>query len=667
MSKVQPNEPLTDAEEERVHDADELWQRAFAAKIVVQDFEQAQRFRTTNHDWRWRSADELYTASVSQKTWEGTRQPRSSLGIFLTFQQIESFLPRAISAIFGQDPWFETLPMHGTSVGAAKAAQNLLLEQLSSCTIREQVRRTCKSALVYGNGIMALEWLHQEREVTRWLPVWTPKKQSVRGLDGRTVSVPTGEFVRSKSEQKFMELENRPIVSHVSIKDFYIDPNCPSPIPQDARFVIRRVMTPIDQIVPMQGKDGWLVPPTKMMIQIADGQLPADADQSKLFTEVARGGQWDPAHDYTADPGGRRVEVLHYWTRERHVRVLRSGQFTWTLLNTSNPFGFIPFYNIPYADMLDRFYGLALTDVLEGEQRFQQALLNARVDELALSLHPPTVRARGMDRVPLHQLRQRPGAIATAEDPSKHLIRLFPQNVTQQAFAEHAASEQRAQRVTGMSDAAMVSGTAQTQTRSATAANSQQQASLARVQYFVENFESTVLECLLKDTLELNKRYLDPNQIVRVGEGQKVDPMEIFGAEVKMKVQAGSRMASQVGLLQTFPLIFQTLMQPQLQAQLQQQGLTVNYQEALDILLTATGYRERAELVRPLTEEEQEFIQQQAQQVPPAERIKKEMQDSRMQDITELQGQKFEQDSALEIVKQIAKSITEPPEIEGVV
>ena len=84
-------------EDKNVLTAAEPWSDSWALDRVKQDFNLAENYRTASHDWRWRNADELYLAWCSQKYWEGTRVPRSSLGIYVALQQIESLLPKLIS------------------------------------------------------------------------------------------------------------------------------------------------------------------------------------------------------------------------------------------------------------------------------------------------------------------------------------------------------------------------------------------------------------------------------------------------------------------------------------------------------------------------------------------------------------------------------------------
>jgi len=652
--------PLSDEEQQQIRTPDQFMADTLAAKIAFHDFKEAEQFRSQNHDHRWRNADQLYLGWQQKRTWRGTRVPRSNLGIFLVFQQIESFLPRAMSALFSADPWFEALALPRTPKESAQIAQDVIVAQLEQCNFHSEAQMACKDALTYGNGILELEWVHREIKKKKPRPKWVQKKRRITGFNGESVMVPTGEIARSIVTKTVTEIDNRPRVKRVSLADFYIDPNCPTPNVQDARFVVKRSLLAIDEVLAFQGKDDFNVPGKQMLLQMSKHKGIAESDTTKQHHEVARQNSYDPRKDYTHDPAGQRVEILKHWTRDRCVWLIRNGEELWPLLNMPNPQGFIPYYNIVYANVLDRFYGLSMTDVLEGEQRFQQALVNARIDELALTIHPPTVHRRGMN-VPEHQMRQVPGALVGAEDPTKHLVRLFPQGATQQAYIEQTASELRAQKITGLNDQ-IASGVAtgnNPAARTATGAGAQAQAGLSRIQYFVENVETMVFQPILRDIHEMNKLFLDPNQVINSVNGEEIDPITVFGAEVNFKMRASTRMASKMAIMQVFPQILQSLMNPALVAELALNGLKPNIQGATEVMLKASGYAERVDLITALTQEEMQARQQQQQQQ--ADGGKQALQDSRMRDLAqledqktenklELQGDKFEKDLAAKLL-----------------
>ena len=128
------------------------WTDANALRIVRSDFAYAEAYRTHAHDWRYRNAQELYLAWAGQRYWDGTRVPRSSLGIYVCFEQVESMLPKIVRAICDPD----TYEFYADDDDAAALWKELIVDQLKEIKYREQIRLCAKSSLIYGNGI--LEW-----------------------------------------------------------------------------------------------------------------------------------------------------------------------------------------------------------------------------------------------------------------------------------------------------------------------------------------------------------------------------------------------------------------------------------------------------------------------------------------------------------------------------
>jgi len=632
LEAAQATVPLTPGEEQKIPLPSQDWSDDFALKIVVQDFQRAEAFRTMNHDARWRAHDMLYEAWNQQLYWEGTNVPRSSVPVFLAFEQIESILPKLLSAIFADNPWFLADPMPGTSAEEARAARDLVLAQMDQARAREVFRRWLKSGLIYGNGIMELSWLQRETKRKRYHAHYEPRPDAMGAFAG---------FERVMDLRTITEIENRPELKWCSIKDIYVDPNCPSPSPQEARYIIKRVLADVDAIDRLRANEEFSIPSREILHEMARHKSQAQGDITKMAGETARGGNWNPSIDQTADPGGKRLEMLCYWSEDRCVYVLDRRHCAY---NHANPYGFVPFYNFPYADMLDRFYAMGICDVLEGEQHLQFSIQNARIDELALNIHRPMVKRRGLP-VPNYMLRQRPGQVLEADNPKEDFF--FPEmpNVTSQAFIEIQASENRAQKVTGVTDLAVL-GTPSTggnsASRTATGVGIQAQASTSRLQYLVENAESLGIEPMLNHVWWLNQLYPPLGGITVKGEqGQyNLSPDVIINSNVKFAMRASAKMQSKMALLQVFPLVFQSLSNPLFMQQLSSQGLTINFIELMNMLLDTTGYRLRADLIRKLTPEEQ-----QKQQQPPAEAmLRMQMQRERLKGEAERQQQKLTAD-----------------------
>ena len=195
--------PLTEKQEATIYSPEQEWSDDFALKIAVQDFNAAEVFRNQNHDWRWRTHFSLYEGYCEQKMWEGTRIPRSSLPIYLCFEQVESMLPKILSAIFSDQPWFQADPGPGTTAAEAREVRDLLLTQMDQTGVREVFRRWIKSGLIHGNGIMGLSWLQRDKKIKKYVSTYQQQFQTL-SLGEQQLQIPMG--FRRMLEMKFEEM-----------------------------------------------------------------------------------------------------------------------------------------------------------------------------------------------------------------------------------------------------------------------------------------------------------------------------------------------------------------------------------------------------------------------------------------------------------------------------
>lgn len=641
-------EVLTDAEQHKVHAPTDEWSDSFALKVAKADFEAAEIYRTNNHDKRWQLADDLYFGWEKQRVWEGTKIPRSSLGMFVVFSQIESLLPKVLSSIFADTPWFEVGPQPGTSGIQAMQARDLILYQmergrkLQNQSVREVFRRAIKSACIYGAGIIELCWMDETKTRKRFSREMVPvTQQTMHPVYGR-IELPTGQQ-RQELVQKEVEVRHQmPFMKYVSIKDFYIDPHCPGPQVQQARYACTRAYMTVDQLEAKRGKAGFTIPAKEVLLELAKHKPHAQSDVTKAHTETARLNSYQPQMDYSSDPGAGRVEIICYWTEDRYVWMANREHI---LYNEVNPYGFIPFFNAFYTDALDRFYGLSVTDVTEGEHRLQASIINARIDELSLTINSTRIKRRGIP-IPQHQLRRRPGQIIEAEDPKNDIVTEQTQNITQPAYIEVDASQGRVNRTMGMTELFSYGGAAgggNSASRTATGIGAQQAAGASRVVYFVENNEDTFVEPILSAWHTLNTIFLDPNDLIKIFGEQSIDPINILNADVLFTMRASSKMQSRMALMQTFPLLAQTVLNPEFIGVLNRQGLTVDMVEVMTMLTDMSGYKSRGQIIRALSEQEQAALQAAAQQEVDAELIKQRERMADMKEMTQAKLQSAQQ------------------------
>lgn len=618
-----------------------------ASRIVRHDFDNAANYRYQNHDWRWTIADTLYTGWKQPRFWDGTRIPRSSISVMVSFQQIESMLPRVMSALFGDKDWFESVPRSNTTPAAARAVRDIIISQLYPCNPREQLRQVVKSAIMYGNGILEVGWEYYSRTVSQFIPEFRPKHQTIwHPIDGRPISVPSGEFDRIVREFRMEEEINRPYIRYIPLKRFYIDPNAPGTIVNNARFTVIESYMDVDELDSLRNTAGFEgIPDRPYLLRLSKEKGYTQADMTASEQESSRRASYQPMIDQSTDPGAARLKVYVYRTKDRIIWMLNNSLL---IFNKPNPLGRITQHNCFYADLLDRFYAMALSDVVEPEQRTQEGLLNSRMDELALAIHPQTVKQRGSG-TPVYQVRVRPGGVSESQDPKNDMVRQYPMNATQNAHIESQSSQMRVQQTTGVTDLGAVGagGSDNPALRTATGAGLSGQAASSRMQYFVENVESLVIEPAVMDVFEYDQRFMDPNQMIESVRGQQdiedpgaskpLDPIVIWSSAVHFGVRASSRMQSRQALLSLMPMTLQAMLNPQLLQQLAGMGKTVDLVELMQMFMDASGYKDKATWIRTLTPQEQQSLNK-----PDPNQVKMDMQTQRMAALNDMQQNKQE-------------------------
>lgn len=610
-----------------IHEPSEDWSNPFALDVVMRDFNSAERYLQQNHYSRWNEADKIYLAWTQQKVWEGTKVPRATPAVWLAFEHIESLMPIFMSAIFGNEPLADAIPMPGTSPEEARIGRDYIISQFDDAKGIEQCRRALKSGLIYGNGICEAGWESFTRKETTFVTNWTQQTKTLEfPMVGKQV-IPTGKYYRTVKERQVEREVNRPFLKYISLRDFYIDPNCQSPNIQDARYVIKRCYMTIDELAALRDTDGFDIPGDEELRRLASRKYQSQGDSSKTVSAAYNGESYQPQLDQTADPAGKMVEVWNYWTMDRCVWILGREHVAW---NDENYYRdhlgdkIIPFFNAFYTDVSDRFYCLGVTDVVEWDQRVIVSLLGGRLDELALNLNPPRLKRRGQ-QVPAYQMRRRPGAVAEFDDPNQDIVVEQVSNVTQQAFIEVQAAEIRAQKVDGVTDNAVLgvaSSGGNAAARTATGVQVQASASGRRHIYLVENIEAGFVEPILNFFAGMNNLFLDPGQMIeftgRDGKQQSVDALQVKRTRAKFKMRSGTRARARAALQQMMPLMLQTLLNPEwLQMLAQQQKKTVDIEELGNMLADSADYSPRGSLFRPLTQEELQAMQPKPPQPDP--------------------------------------------------
>lgn len=657
-------EPLTYEQQQQILPEDKLWTDQYAISVVKSDWAYAESYRTNAHDWRYRNANELYLAWVGQRYWDGTRVPRSSIGMYVVFEQVEAMLPKVVSAVTSTSSYHFQAEMGEEDEAIPDAWKELVTNQLDEVNFREQIQQCIKSMEIYGNGVIEVGWEEYEEENVIFSKKTKPSKLvTINHPTAGPFQIPVGtkdEYSRNIVKEK----KGRPYVRYVSLIDFYVDPACESVVIQEgAGYVIKRVYMSAGKIKSFRGQEGFRIPDDMYLTNLSRSKSTANQDVSKLSTELFRYNMWNPSQDYTSDPAQRKIAVIEYTTPSRKVWWLQGGDDSQSIIyNKMNKYGMINYFAVPYANVLDRWHGLSIADVAEGEQRLQTAVINARVDELALALHKPMVKRRGVT-IPQYQLKVRPGVVLETEDPEGDIRQLEPSNITQQAFIEVEASDRRVQRATGLSDLATLgspSSGGNSANRTATGVNTQVSATQGRITYIVENIESMIIEPAVNFVIKLNRKFMDmqtaANWLKIDPRFQKLDPLKVMNTRVSAECRASTKMAAKSSFLQMLPMLAQVWLNPELlQMMAQQTQKTLDVTEFMHMTLDAMNYSPRNPLIIDLSQQQIKALNQ----PPPGEQLKAQLAQGQQQSDQAINDKRVTAKMFETIIKELLQAHTE--------
>jgi hypothetical protein len=605
-----------------------VWSSSTCKKVVLNDFDRAAAYRQTNHESRWQQAAEDYLAfTSSQKNWPGTRIPRANMQIFLIFQQVEALIPQILDALTGNDLDFDVEAARaGTTISQCHLVRDVITYALRSLGgtntrflgWRECLRRMTKEGLIFGNGVSEWGWEGPYYvPEQKWARVQFPEFSAQTHWTGMTVYQPTGRMLSKPTPVQSQRLISQFFLDPCSLMDFYIDPGCRGPNVQEGNFCVRRHLMTVQQLDSMRHQEGFRIPSVDDLISLARMKQWTQGDTTRQAIAAANGENIQPLEDFSADPRLMKVEVLRWFSKTKSIWLVGREA---TISQSENRYAALPFSNWSYVDVPGAFYALSIPDICRTDQELAKALIDGRLDEVNLMLHPPTITKKGTFRTQ-SESRFRPGANWEAMNPKEDVIRMEMGNITQSAYVEVDSLENRVQKKTGVTDLAVLgtpSSGGNSANRTATGVQAQTNASNSRVHYLVGNFEDQTLQGLLEAMWQLHREFLSPEQLMEIvgpdGQSLMVDLVDLLNADPRFVLKTAQRMKQRAGL-QGGGL--NMLMQYVLNSEIgtlteEQQGKVIDV-EALSELFCDT-YNVRAfNLFRPMTPQEQQSSQQRKQ------------------------------------------------------
>lgn len=602
----------------------ELPEDTKALELVVKDLNRAEYYTLARGmTVEWDRDDRLYLFRMPVAFWEGSSVPRSSLGIPLIFEHIESLMPQFMQALFSDDPPFLCNPRATTTGEAARAVSQLISKQLKDICFKEETRLGLKEALTYGTGVWKAGWKREKKTRRTYKLAGQPEAQPIG--HGKTINAATEES--RKTVEMLEEYEvNTPCIEKVHIRHILVSPDLRVPDIRKAKYVIHRMYLTLDELEKLRDQPGYKMPSNEYLRSLFEP--PKESPERSLLegrstTSVLNTGvssldinmefkampRWQNASE---DPNLQVLEVVEYTTPDRIIVVLNRKL---CIKNDINAFGCINYFSTPFVDVLDSWYGIGIAKLLSGEQRLQQGVINSRLDDLALRLSGTFLRKRGAN-TPTQQLRLRPGGIIDSDDDKGVQMINYPPAIAD-AFTEVEASDSRAQRRSGANDIVTQGQMSHPSSIGRTSFGMQTLAAGvgARSGYFIDCVVDYFFIPFLQFVHECNSRWLSVEEIRSVlgEEAEKAftgNALEVKNANVKFQMLSGSKMRAKMAMQQQLMPMMQLLSAAPVLESIQDQDKKIQWMEFVQQFFDVTDWPGRQSLIVDQTPEDKQKMAQ---------------------------------------------------------
>lgn len=578
-------------------------------KQVIQDLARAESWvmsRDILTDWD--KCDRLFLFRVPIQYWEGTTVERAHLGMPVVLEHIESLLPQVMTGIFGDEPPFLFKPRPGTKMDAARANEAVLGWELNRADFKEQIRLLTKSTLQYGTGIGKWGWkTHTEKAIE--MRRKAPEQFQPLAVGGMTMP--------QKGSDELEEVEtdieiNQPTFEWVERRHILVDPGLRRSDIRNAHYVIHRIYVTLSQLNEWRDQEGYDIPEESKLLELFfEPKEPVQAstlESSSLDVNQDFRAE-DRAKPTTIDPYRQPLEVIEYTNKDYIYAVLQRKVI---IRKETNKWRKINYVSVPFIDVLGTFDGLGVAHVIGGEQRVQQGVMNAFLDDISLSLNGMFIRKRGSN-VPSTQIRMRPGGVIDTDEEGG--IGLLPrQPIPLEALSIIANSDSRAQRRTGANEIA-VQGSMPSEkssvTRTATGVNMLTAGVGSKLQYFVENLARQVFVPTLEAFHMMNRKNLKPAQLKAILSDElnmaySGDVVDLLNVQGHYEILAGAHLQQKRTMTQVLPLLFQFVLTEPVMSALKEQGQKIDVGEMVKMLWQVSGWPNKQDVVVKFNLEEEQ-------------------------------------------------------------
>ena len=219
---------------------------------------------------------------------------RAKIFVPIVFQVIEAAVPKMMNVIFGQEEFFDVVPLNKADEPQAKVIKIVLSEQLKSANFFIKFMDFTKQLLLYGTAYFKVYW-----KTTR---KWVYKREPIRKQ--RTIfGFALGSEITSWKETKeYKIVERRPEADVLDILDVYPEPY--SPNEKEAMGIFIRSWISLEDLK-AAGRGRYPIYKNTESDELISGDT--QYTQSRQLRHSARGTSSSTMMDKS------KVELLEFW------------------------------------------------------------------------------------------------------------------------------------------------------------------------------------------------------------------------------------------------------------------------------------------------------------------------------------------------------------------
>ena len=464
------------------------------SKRVFENFRRAEDVLVGKKRDQWKEHYKLYRSVMEI----ADNDLASQLVIPLAFTTVEDILPRLVA----NRPRIEVHPREDADNTRAAKHRALLFYLWDMIPMVFKLVEFVKSAEIYGTAIFKV--IYRQKEETRVNRVMADVNKYRLGL-----KVGTSREIQFKSEPTM-------VYNDVHVDLCEIDEVYPDPDGQDidsCAWIIHRTVTNLHDLKAAK-KDGKPLYKESVIAQleklVAAGNIVSEEGDKRLRDEIE-----EFFNQKSADKGDvlkRQMHILEQWEDTKVTVVVQEFPQVPPIRHEFNEVGQKPFVKFTPIPDPNKFYGIAIPELMHSMQLELSLLHSANLDNLLYSVHQmwKVLRTSGINS---RNLRFRPGGVV----PVKNMGDIEPLDRSYTDINLHRTSDDIRRWVQKVGVTDTFSGVASDLTgRTATEASLLAEASGSRAGLMFQVLTAQAMQPLGKLMVRLNELYLPDERSLRI-------------------------------------------------------------------------------------------------------------------------------------------------------